>query len=94
MIKVYLSTTHGHHLGDPLPDSVELDAAAAAAYLQTLQDQASNAAALQALNELDLASIRGLREFLVAKFGTDLLLPAELKANEAAAAAERVKVKK
>ena len=56
-------------------------------------DVRGNGAALAELARLDAASVRGLREFIIAKFGNDPQLPAQVKTAEQAAAVERGKLK-
>lgn len=60
---------------------------------RTLTKAEENAPVLAALAAADLKSIRGLREFVVAKFGADPLLPGAVKTIETAAVAERAKLK-
>ena len=51
--------------------------------------QERNAARLSNMATADQKSIRGIREFLIAKFGSDPLMPAQLSAQEAVAKADR-----
>ena len=49
--------------------------------------------ALANLQTIDTKSIRGIREFLVSKFGDDPLMPAYLKAHEVSAKETRGQIK-
>lgn len=54
-----------------------------------LEKAARNARRKARLAELDAKSVRGLREFVLAKWPADAAIPAALKTAEADAAAER-----
>lgn len=68
----------------PAPTAAELQAAA---------DAAATAAAKIELAKIDAQSIRSMREFLLAKFPGDALLPQVLAGHDSAAATERAKIK-
>lgn len=53
-----------------------------------------NAKTKRELAKIDAQSIRAMREFILAKFSGDPLLPAVLAGHDSAAAAERAKIKK
>ena len=52
-----------------------------------------NAPAIVALADIDRRSIRGIREFIVKKYGLDPDLPETVKTLDKAAASERAKLK-
>ena len=52
-----------------------------------------NATAKEALVIIDAQSVRSMREFILAKFTGDLLLPVELAAHNADSVRERGKIK-
>ena len=72
----------------PKPTKAELDAVSAVAEQARIDKEASDKAKTE-LASIDLASIRAIREYIVAKADA----PQILKDREAAAAIERVKVK-
>lgn len=53
----------------------------------------TNAQAKAKLTELDAQNIRAIREFIVARFATDPLLPPDLVSAEGVAKTERAKIK-
>ena len=52
-----------------------------------------NATAKDALKQIDAHSVRSMREFLLAKFAADPLLPAELATHNSDAAIQRAKIR-
>lgn len=73
-----------------LPDTIQLPTAAER---QAEADAQATAAAKRELEKIDVQSIRSMREFLLAKFPGDPLLPPILSSHNAAAATERAKIK-
>ena len=62
------------------------------AELDKMQKAGRNARRLARLAEIDQKTVRGLREFVVAKFGSDPLLPNVVKTNETDSAAKRAEL--
>ena len=73
-----------------VPDTIPLPTAAE---VQARLDAEASLAAKAKLAQIDLQSVRALREFVLAKFPGDPLIAAALAQHDAAAAQERTKVK-
>lgn len=86
MISVNVKTGEVKNVPDtiPLPTPAQLQAAV---------DAEATAKAKAELVKIDAQSIRSMREFLLAKFPADPLLPVALASHESAAAIARAKIK-
>lgn len=73
-----------------LPDTIPIPTPAQS---QAWVDAESTAKAKSELAKIDAQSIRSIREFILAKFSGDPLLPSVLSSHNAAAATERAKIK-
>lgn len=67
--------------------------AISAAEIQAKADATATAAAKAELAKIDAQSVRSMREFILAKFPADPLLPPALSGHESAAAIARAKIK-
>lgn len=73
-----------------VPDTIPLPTAAQS---QAYVDAEATAKAKAELAQIDTQSLRSMREFILAKFPADPLLPVALASHESAAAIARAKIK-
>lgn len=73
-----------------LPDTIPIPTPAQS---QAWVDAETTAKAKSELAKIDAQSIRAMREFILAKFPADPLLPSVLAGHESAAGAERKKIR-
>lgn len=86
MISVDIKTGVVSDIPDPTPPPT-------AAEIQAAADAEASAKAKSNLAKIDAQSIRAMREFILAKFPGDPLIPSALSIHNAAAITERGKVK-